>query len=511
MIKQNAQNNRYLRIAVALFLILHFALGSLVAQSPSPAKSPANSSGATDEPVLTAGNVDTSKHPQTTVNFTIEKQGSVFRQLETSDVEVFYDGQKVELKPDALKKAKDSESVKILFVIDKSGSMKPKNGIDKLKPAQEALFNFINNLGASDEVAISTFGENYTEVLPLTKVENKARIQDAINNLSAPDQLTNFYSGIESAVNQAGSKEIKNIIFLSDAKEDNEDFNLLKDKKAEKQRRENELSGKLNQKGTRFFAVAIGNPEAASDSQEFVDYDSMKNIATPTQGTANLIDVPDIKEESKTSGRTSENLIAEKLKDQLAEVKKMLKFSYALVVDLPPTSKTIGEMLMRFNITDGKKTWRQETTYPYSMQNGKPVFEKARVLPFIISSASKNLSYRNISMIYLLMLVPLGILSLIPGVFNKFAAAAEVRKVNEAIVRIRGNSPLIGTQCPGEGGPLGRRFAFREGDTLIVCPQCSTPHHLICWAENKFQCMNRICERRYQIPEQVLTKHNVQV
>lgn len=508
--KNTSKKLKTIRFLAALFLVLHFALGTLVAQSPSPVKSPANS-GAIDDPVLTAGNVDTSKEPQATVNFTIEKQGSVFRQLETSDVEVFYDGQKVELKPEALKKAKDSESVRILFVIDKSGSMKPKNGIDKLKPAQDALFNFVNNLSPVDEVAISTFGEDYTEVLPLTKVENKARIEEAIRNLSAPDQLTNFYSGIASAVDQAGNKEIKNIIFLSDAKEDNEDFNLLKDKNAEKRRRESDLSGKLNQKGTRFFAVAIGNPAAASDSQEFVDYDSMKNIATPTQGTADLIDVPDIQEESKTSGRTSESLIAEKLKNQLSEVKKMLKFSYALVFDMPRTSKPGGEMVINFNITDGSKRWRQSTTYPYSVINGKVVFERARVLPFILSSASKSLSYGNISIIYLLMLVPLGILSLIPSVFNKFAAAAEVRKVNEAIVSVYGNSQLVGAQCPGESGPLGRRFAFREGDTLIVCPQCGTPHHLVCWAENKFQCMNRMCERRYQIPAQILTKHNVQV
>ncbi len=499
-----------IRFLAALFLVFHFSLGTLVAQSPSPAKSPAKTE-SSDEPVLSAGNVDTSKHPTATVNFTIEKQGSVFRQLETSDVEVFYDGQKVELKPDALKKAKDSESVRILFVIDKSGSMRPKKGIDKLKPAQDALFNFVNNLSPVDEVAISTFGEDYEEVLPLTKVENKSKIQDAISNLAAPDQLTNFYSGIESAVNQAGSKEIKNIIFLSDAKEDNEDFNLLKDKNAEKRRRESDLSGKLNQKGVRFFAVALGNPGADSDSQEFVDYDSMKNIAQPTQGTADLIDLPDIQEESKTSGRTSESLIAEKLKNQLAEVKKMLKFSYALVFDLPRTSKTNGEMAINFNITDGSKKWRQSTTYPYTVTDGKPIFERARVLPFILSSASKNLSYGNISLIYLLMLVPLGILSLIPGVFNKFAAAAEVRKVNEAIVRIPVNSQLVGAQCPGESGPLGKRYAFREGDTLIVCPQCGTPHHLICWAENKFQCMNRMCERRYQIPEQILMKHNVQV
>ncbi len=514
--KQNtSQNREKLRIIATLLLVFQFALGTIVAQPPSSSKSPAKAE-ANDEPKLTAGNVDTSKHPSTTVNFTIEKEGSVFRQLETSDVEVTLDGQKVELKPDALKKAKDSESVKVLFVIDKSGSMKI--GADKLTAAQDALRSFVNNLSPNDEVAISTFGVEYTQVLLLTKVEDKTRINESIDGLVAPDNFTNFYDSVQKSIDQADKAGIKNIIFLSDGKEDNQFFKSLKtesERTDEKRRREKTLSNNLNQKGIRFFAVAIGDPSADpnpnSSIQTFVDYDSMKNIATPTQGTADLIDLPEIESEAKGDKEKTKNLIAEKLKGQLADIKKALKFSYALVFDLPKNSKSNGEMLLKFNITDGKKLWKQETTYPYAVKDGRPIFEKARVSPFLPSSAERNLSYGNISLIYLLMLVPLGILSLIPGIFNKFAAAAEVRKVNEAIVQIYRGSPLIGTQCPNESGSWGKRFAFGEGDTLIVCPQCQTPHHLACWAENKFQCMNRRCESRYQIPAQVLTKHNVQV
>ena len=503
------------RLTVTMFLIIQFALGTLVAQSPSPSKSPAKAE-TNNEPKLTAGTVDTSKYPSTTVNFTIEKEGSVFRQLETSDVEVTLDGQKVELKPDALKKAKDSESVKVLFVIDKSKSMII--GTNKLEAAKDALHHFVNNLNANDEVAISIFGEDFSQVLSLTKVEDKTRINGVIDGITATDNFTNFYDSVQQAVDQADKAGIKNIIFLSDGKEDNQFFKSLKtesERNDEKRRREKSLSDKLNQKSARFFAVAIGDPSADSDPnsrvQTFVDYDSMKNIATPTQGTADLIDLPEIEKESNGDKEKAKNLIAEKLKGQLADIKKALKFSYALVFDLPKNSKSNGEMLLKFNITDGKKIWKQDTTYPYTVKEGKPIFEKARVSPFLPSSAERNLSYGNISLIYLLMLVPLGILSLIPGIFNKFAAAAEVRKVNEAIVQIYRGSPLIGTQCPNESGSWGKRFAFGEGDTLIVCPQCQTPHHLACWAENKFQCMNRRCESRYQIPAQVLTKHNVQV
>ncbi|CAN5236879.1 hypothetical protein BH10ACI1_BH10ACI1_04140 [soil metagenome] len=508
MIKQNSSKKiSRLRLTAALFLVCQFALGTIVGQSPSPSKSLA--ANANDEPKLTAGNVDTSKHPTTTVNFTIEKEGSVFRQLETKDVEVLLDGQKVELKPDALQKAKDSESVKVLFVIDKSKSMII--GVDKLQAAKDAIRTFVNNLSAVDEIAFSTFGEDYAQGLSLTKVENKSAINQALDGIAATDNFTNFYDSVQKAVDQADRAGIKNIIFLSDGKEDNTDFNALKNKNEEKSRREKDLSGKLNQKGVRFFAVAIGDPEADSSKQEFVDYDSMKNIAVPTQGTADLVNLKEINAEANGDKEKSKTLIADKLKGQLAEIKKALKFSYALVFDLPKNSKSNGEMLLNFNITDGNKIWKQSTTYPYTVKDGKPIFEKARVLPFILSSAAKDLSYGNLSLIYLLMLIPLAFLSGIPAVFNKFAAAAEVRKVNEAIVSLNRGSPFIGTQCPNESGPWGKRYAFNEGDTLIVCPQCGTPHHLACWADNKFQCMKRTCESRYQIPAQVLTKHNVQV
>lgn len=513
-IMNNSNWQKKINKLISGFLIaLQMAVGLAVAQSPSPSKSAGNA-GTSDEPKLTAGNVDMSKHPTATVNFTVEKEGSVFRQLETSDVEVLVDGQKVALKPDALKKGKDSDSVKVLFVIDKSKSMII--GADKLQAAKDALHNFVDNLSPNDEVAVSTFGENYSQILSLTKVESKSSINQAIDNILATDNFTNFYDSVQRATDQADRAGIKNIIFLSDGKEDNEDFKKLKKEseskaKAEKEKREKELSGKLNDKGIRFFAVAIGNPDLSkSETEEFVDFDSMKNIAVPTQGKADLVDMTIIQDESKGDKEIQKTKIAEKLKGQLAEIKKALKFSYALNFDLPKSMKDSGEMVMNFNITDGTKTWKQSTTYPYTMRDGKPFFEKARVLPFILSSAAKNLNYLNISLIYLLMLLPLGILSLIPGIFNKFASIAEEKKVNEAIVQVYQGSRLIGMQCKNEDGPLGQRFAFKIGDTLFVCPQCGTHHHLVCFAENKFQCMNRLCESRYQIPAQVLSKYNVQ-
>lgn len=520
MSKENISKKiKVIRLSTALLLVCQFAFGTIIAQSPSPSKSPKKTettkkSDAEGEPQLNAGNVDTSKYPSTTVNFSIEKEGSPFRQLETKDVEVVLDGKKVALKPDALRKDKDSEPVRVLFVIDKSGSMNTKAGIDKLQAAKDALRNFVDNLNPNDEVAISTFGIDYTQVLPATKVENKSRINAAIDGITAPDALTNFYDGVQKAIDQAVKAEIKNIIFLSDGKEDSDSFRALKtegEKTDEKRKREKELSENLNKKGIRFFAAAIGNPSANSETLEYVDYDTMKEIALPTTGTADLVNLVSIEEEAKGDKVKSKNLIADQLKNQLAEIKKALKFSYALVFDLPKSERTSGEMLLNFKITDGKKEWKQSTTYPYTVKDGLPIFEKARVSPFLLSSAGKTLNFADISLVFLLLLLPLGFLSTIPAIFNKFAAVAEEKKVNQAIVSINQGSHLLGAQCPNEGNSWNNRFTFSVGDTLIVCPQCGTPHHLVCWAENKFQCMNRVCESRYQIPAQILARHNVQV
>lgn len=508
MFKKSTKKLKVFQIAMMFFLICQLSSGTIISQSSTPSKNKREANIDT-EPVLTAGNVDSSKYPSTTVNFTIEKEGSVFRQLETSDVEVLIDGRKISLKSDALRKEKDSDAVKVLFVIDKSGSMKV--GTDKLQAAKDALNHFVGNLSPIDEVAVSTFGEDYSQILSLTKVRNKTRISEAIDGIVASDNYTNFYDSVEQASNQADDKGIKNIIFLSDGKEDNVAFNQLADKSGRKSELEGELSEKLNDKGIRFFAVAIGNPEADPSKEEFVDYDSMKNIATPTQGKADLVNMPLINAEAKGDEEVSKNLIAEKLKGQLAEIKKALKFSYALVFDLPSNLKNSGEMVLNFNITDGVKRWKQSTTYPYTLKNGKPIFEKARVSPFLLSSAGRNLNLAEISLIFLLMLLPLGFLSTIPTIFNKVASIAEEKQVNEAIVSINSGSHLIGKQCPNESGSWGRRYSFNEGDTIMLCPQCGTPHHLTCWAENKFQCMNRLCESHYQIPEKILVKHNVQI
>jgi Zn ribbon nucleic-acid-binding protein len=113
-----------------------------------------------------------------------------------------------------------------------------------------------------------------------------------------------------------------------------------------------------------------------------------------------------------------------------------------------------------------------------------------------------------LSVIYLLLLLPLLFLVSIPSIYQGILGMIDNQKVKQAIVNVRPGSPLIGHQCPNEDGPWGRQFAFKIGDTLILCPKCATPHHLSCWEENQFYCMSRQCGVNYQIPASVMAKYN---
>jgi Mg-chelatase subunit ChlD len=493
-------------LALAFLLICQFVVG-VTAQSPSPTKS--DNPVSSEAPVLTPGNIDTKNFPSTIVNFSIEKKDkTLFRQLEYTDIEAMLDNQPVKTNSDSLSKGKDSEPIKVVFMIDRSGSMKIGN---KIGAAKDALRQFVNSLNSNDEIAIYTFDESTTQVLSLTKVQDSSSINTAIEGIQTSSaKYTNFYDAVSETTRQTDKLGVRNVIFLSDGKEDTLNFNQLTtpEQSKEKSRRETELSNDLNKKGIRFFAVAIGDPNTLGEA--FVDLDSMEKIAKTTSGEAKLIDLPEINRITKNNPEETKNEIANRLKTSLAEIKKSFKFAYALKLDLPKKfADSSGKLLINFNVTDGNKKWKLPATYRYSLVNGVPVFEKAEVgLPVFIETAISSLNFGNLFLIYILLLMPLTLLSGIPAVINKFTRVAEERKVSSAIVRVERNSPLAGKQCPNEIGSWGKRFAFAEGDTLIICPKCSAPHHLTCWIENKSQCMINVCRSRYEIPAKLLAKYN---
>lgn len=109
----------------------------------------------------------------------------------------------------------------LVFLIDVSGSMMPPN---KLPLVQESLKLLVDQLRAKDKVTIVTYAGNTSVVLQPTSGEDKMKIKDAINSLSAGGS-THGSAAIELAYKAAQDHFIKGgnnrIILCTDG-----DFNV---------------------------------------------------------------------------------------------------------------------------------------------------------------------------------------------------------------------------------------------------------------------------------------------
>lgn len=108
-----------------------------------------------------------------------------------------------------------------VFLIDVSGSM---NGPTRLDLVKSSLKLLVNNLRKKDRVAIVVYASSTGEVLPSTSGENKQKIKEALNNLSAGGSTAGG-AGIQLAYKIAKQNFIKGgnnrIILCTDG-----DFNV---------------------------------------------------------------------------------------------------------------------------------------------------------------------------------------------------------------------------------------------------------------------------------------------
>ncbi|MEW5742755.1 MAG: von Willebrand factor type A domain-containing protein [Myxococcota bacterium] len=110
----------------------------------------------------------------------------------------------------------ERKAAHLTFLVDVSGSMQ---GADRLPLAKRALRLLVDQLHDGDTVALVTYAGNVRVVLPHTGMEQKAKIHQAIEDLSAGGS-TAMGSGIELAYQQAlkvlDGKSISRVIILSD-------------------------------------------------------------------------------------------------------------------------------------------------------------------------------------------------------------------------------------------------------------------------------------------------------
>lgn len=467
---------------------------------------------------LTPGNVDTSgwseERKSVLVKFSLklaENDKERFRELSFEKFETKLNDESIALGTNPL--MRDNEPIKVLFMIDRSGSMGAgkKSGVDKLAAARESLRYFINNLDHPDKAAIYTFNLKQDEMVYLT--DDKNRLRTGISGINSAQGDTSLYESIRFALNKAEEKDIQNIVFLSDGKEDTHEADLaLREGRLDilKSKNEDELSATARAKNIPVFSIAIG--ENGAEGDRGVDYDTLKAISENSNGgTATLIDMANVT--GGSSVRLTQEL-TEKLKRVLADIKKLLHFDYGVRVPLSNLKEGKGELLLKLTVVSSEHPDKQLTfplvyEYSWNKKKGPPIFTRGKALTPEFIPILTSLAWSGLGQIYLLLLSPLVLLGLLPSVVNRIAVAIEMRRMTNAIQFVGHRSSLGGKQCPNELGPAGQQYVFKVGDSVLVCPRCHTPHHLSCWEYNGHQCMNRVCTYQFVIPSRVLAKYGI--
>lgn len=109
----------------------------------------------------------------------------------------------------------DRPLANVAIVIDKSGSMSG----ERIERAKEAAAMAVNGLGSNDIVAILAFDNTVDVVVPATKVSDKARITQAINNIRVAGG-TGLFAGVSKGAAEVhkffDKSRVNRVILLSD-------------------------------------------------------------------------------------------------------------------------------------------------------------------------------------------------------------------------------------------------------------------------------------------------------
>ena len=121
----------------------------------------------------------------------------------------------VDLKAKHIEKDNERVPLNVALVVDRSGSMSG----DKIEYVKKATNFVVENLNASDQLAIVQYDNKIDVVSPSQSVKNKKQIQDLVNKIKARG-MTNLSGGMLEGYNQTSisksNKYVNRVLLLSD-------------------------------------------------------------------------------------------------------------------------------------------------------------------------------------------------------------------------------------------------------------------------------------------------------
>lgn len=451
------------------------------------------------------------KWPNLTLNFSIEREDKkVFSSLNKDDIEIKLD--KKILKEDKYKlKDGKEDNTSVLFLVDRSLSMiNFRPGANKLIAAKSALISFLSNMLPEDTAGVIAFDEEPCWVAEISKDKNKLK-EDVKNfNVRTDRAGTALYNSLLFAIDVAHKNKIDNIVLVSDGMDLNVQTVSLTPQERENYNRqyEQKVCQAAIDNNLRIFTIAIGNTDP-QDPATYVEYKALSMLSQLTSGgNCNLIEMSKLEAMAKGDSSAYQKFLEEQLKNELEKIRQYFVYNYSLSLDLTKVAKQDDKphtLSIIFTIDDKVKL-PLEITFSWAKNTNRPEITKYKVLP-MIKLPTKNISL-GLLRIYFPLLVLLILLSLIPYSYDRVIQSLELKKAEKLVTALPANSPFLGQACPNEGDdPYGLAYAFKAGDEVIVCPNCSRPQHVNCFFFNKQQCYFRDCQKSIQLPDSVVKKY----